>query len=147
MLIRKENDMKTGIIEFILSGVGSKSEKMQPFLKEDDGNLVEIFKESDNPFKNDTLKEYEGKKVTITGEENEYGLFIIDTIEVIEEKADAEEAPIRKADIEIIEEKTEDNVTDAPTEEPIAKEIPTEAPVEEKPLHGLRKFFAFFRKK
>ena len=26
--------MKTGVIEFILSGVGSKSEKMQPFLKE-----------------------------------------------------------------------------------------------------------------
>ena len=123
--------MKTGIIEFILSNVGSKSEKMQPFLKEEDGNLVEVFKEGDNPFNNDTLKEYEGKKVTVTGEENEYGLFIIDTIEVIEEKADAEEAPIQKADIEIIEEKAEDNVTDAPTEEPITKEIP-EAPVEEK---------------
>ena len=140
--------MKTGIIEFILSNVGSKSEKMQPFLKEADGNLVEIFKESDNPFENESLKEYEGKTVNVTGEENEYGLFIIDTIEVIEDKAaPEEEAPIQKSAVEIIEEPAEtkeSTETEEKAEEPIVKTVVEEP---EKPLRGIRRIFAFFHKK
>ena len=140
--------MKTGIIEFILSNVGSKSEKMQPFLKEEDGNLVEVFKEGDNPFNNDTLKEYEGKKVTVTGEENEYGVFIIDTVEVIEdnENSTEKEAPVQKAAVEIIAETPEESVPAA--EEAETKEaVKDEAPAAEKPLTGLRKLFAFFHRK
>ncbi len=132
--------MKTGKIEFILSGVGSKSEKMQPFLREADGSLVEIFKEGDNPFKNESLKEYEGKTVTVTGEENEYGLLIIDTIEIVEGSEEGKEASTEaetteKAAIEItVEEKAEE------TEAPVAKEAPTA-------LKGFRKFLAFFHRK
>ncbi len=157
---------KTGIVEFILSNVGSKSEKMQPFLREADGNLVEIFKESDNPFKNESLKEYEGKTVKVTGEENEYGLLIIDTIEVIEGAEEAKEAPsesetTEKAAVEIIEEKTAvteeaeekaEEATEASsdtTEEATAKtetDAPKETPVEPE-LKGLRKFLAFFHRK
>ncbi len=145
--------MKTGIIEFILSGVGSKSEKMQPFLREADGNLVEIFKEGDNPFKNESLKQYEGKTVTVTGEENEYGLFIIDTVELAEEakEAAAEAETEEKAAIEIIaEEKTSETNEKAPeTEEkaveeaeaPMPKEVPTA------PFKGFKKFLAFFHRK
>lgn len=149
--------MKTGKIEFILSNVGSKSEKMQPFLKEADGNLVEVFKESDNPFVNESLKEYEGKTVNITGEQNEYGLFIIKTIEVIEDKTvSEEEAPIQKASVEIIEEKTvETSEQVEESTEPVAKSTVIEDTTEEvpkvteteKPLKGFKKFLAFFHRK
>lgn len=139
---------KTGIVEFILSNVGSKSEKMQPFLKEADGNLVEIFKETDNPFKNDSLKEYEGKTVTVTGDENEYGLFIIDTIEVLDAvKATNETETVEKAAVEVIEEKIavteEATETASETEESAA---PTETPAKP-PLKGFKKFLAFFHRK
>lgn len=149
---------KTGIVEFILSNVGSKSEKMQPFLKEADGNLVEIFKETDNPFKNDSLKEYEGKTVTVTGDENEYGLFIIDTIEVLDAvKATNETETVEKAAVEIIEEKTEvaeetaTEITEetALTKEAVAKaeiDAPKETPAKP-PLKGFKKFLAFFHRK
>ena len=144
---------KTGIVEFILSNVGSKSEKMQPFLKEADGNLVEIFKETDNPFKNDSLKEYEGKTVTVTGDENEYGLFIIDTIEVLD-AVKATNETVEKAAVEVIEEKTavteeaekkaeEATETASETEEAAA---PTETPAKP-PLKGFKKFLAFFHRK
>lgn len=144
--------MKTGIIEFILSGVGSKSEKMQPFLKEADGNLVEIYKEGDNPFKNESLKPYEGKTVTITGEENEYGAFIIDTINLVaaqteaapnneagtaEQKSSVDEVPVAKEITPETEEKVEEKTEEAPS----AKEIP------EPPLKGFKKFLAFFHRK
>ena len=157
--------MKTGIVEFILSNVGSKSEKMQPFLREADGNLVEIFKESDNPFVNESLKEYEGKTVKVTGEENEYGLFIIDQIEVIEGAGEAKEATPEseteeKAAVEVIEEKTavteeadekaeETAETSSETEEAVAKaeiDAPKETPAEPE-LKGIRKFLAFFHRK
>ena len=143
---------KTGIVEFILSNVGSKSEKMQPFLKEADGNLVEIFKETDNPFKNDSLKEYEGKTVTVTGDENEYGLFIIDTIEVLDAvKATNETETVEKAAVEVIEEKTEvaeETATEITEETALTKEsaAPTETPTKP-PLKGFKKFLAFFHRK
>ncbi len=156
---------KTGKVEFILSGVGSKSEKMQPFLREADGNLVEIFKESDNPFKNESLKEYEGKTVMVTGEENEYGLLIIDKIEVTDGAEAAKEAPsesetTEKAAVEVIEEETtvteeaeekseEATETASETEEATAKtetDAPKKTPVEPE-LKGIRKFLAFFHRK
>ena len=142
--------MKTGVIQFILSNVGSKSEKMQPFLKEADGTLVEVYKESDNPFNNETLKPYEGKTVTITGEENEYGLFIIDTIDVVATEvqntkegdaavqlSETEEEPVQKEIPAEPEEKAEEKNVEATT----TKEIP------EPPLKGFKKFLAFFHRK
>lgn len=163
-MIRKETDMKTGKIEFILSNVGSKSEKMQPFLREADGNLVEVFKESDNPFKNDSLKPYEGKTVSITGEANEYGVFIIDTIDVIEEETEA----VKAQDATVSNSQTPSEAPEAPEAMAVtnmaAKEIITENPEEteekaeepttkvidstpEKPLKGIKKIFAFFHRK
>lgn len=154
--------MKTGIVEFILSNVGSKSEKMQPFLKESDGTLTEIFKESDNPFVNESLKEYEGKTVTVTGEENEYGLYIIDTIEVVGD-APKETETTEKADVEVIEEKTEPSEKEKATVETVeeksetvaedvekaeaAKTVTVSETETEKPLRGFKKLFAVFHKK
>lgn len=140
--------MKTGIIEFILSNVGSKSEKMQPFLKEEDGNLVEVFKEGDNPFNNDTLKEYEGKKVTITGEENEYGLFVIDTINVVEEKTAVEnETKPVAVPKSVVEEAPAENEVSAEAEEKTEEKAEESPATKEIPLKGFKKFLALFHRK
>lgn len=72
--------MKNGILKFILSNVGSKSERVAPYLEEEDGTLTEVYMEGDDPFENASLKEYDGKAVSLTGEENELGLFVIEKL-------------------------------------------------------------------
>ena len=145
--------MKTGVIEFVLSNVGSKSEKMQPFLKEADGNLIEVYKDGDNPFKNTELKQYEGMTVTVTGEQNEYGVFIIDTINVVEGKALAEETsePVLVQKSEVEEEPIAKTVADIPEDKSPDEAEETEAPAPkatiEPPLKGFKKFLALFHRK
>ncbi len=83
--------MKTGIIKFKLSNEGSKSEKMTPFIKEKDGSVTEIYKNGDNPFDNESLKNYEGMEVKITGKENEFGIFCVDSVEPLDVHSESEQ--------------------------------------------------------
>lgn len=81
--MRNYNSLE-GVIVFKPFASGSKSDSMQPYLFRESGDLIRIFFPSDNPYENETLKNYDGKKVFITGEPSSIGgVFLIDSIEEI----------------------------------------------------------------
>lgn len=92
--------MLKGKIVFLKANLGSKSEGEFPYIQLENGENVKIFVESDNPFENDVLSDYEGKTVEAEGEFNENGTFIATELkEIVPEEApeeknvDSEEAP------------------------------------------------------
>ena len=68
--------MLKGKIIFMNANVGSKSEGRFPFLELEDGKIVMIILENDNPFENTALVEFEDKLVEAEGEFNENNTFI-----------------------------------------------------------------------
>lgn len=56
-----------GVIMFMPSNVGSKSEGIFPFLYVNHNQIIPIHFFKDNPFTNDSLREYDGKYVEIKG--------------------------------------------------------------------------------
>ncbi len=75
--------MEQGIIFFIKINIGSKSESSQPFLYQGDGKFLRLKKQGDNPFANESIKPFDGKKVRVTGQKNETDVFCVDSIEEI----------------------------------------------------------------
>ena len=73
--------MIKGKVIFQMANVGSKSEGCYPFLRLEDGKLVRLMLEGDNPFENSGLRVYDGKDVALEGEFNENGRFIAVKIE------------------------------------------------------------------
>ena len=57
-----------GIVVFLKTFCGTKSESVQPFLYLGRGETVRIHKEGDNPFENTSLLPFDGKEVVIEGE-------------------------------------------------------------------------------
>lgn len=89
-----------GVVIFKLSNAGSHSENVNPYLYTGNGKFVKIFKSGDNPFENNTLKQYDSHKVKVLGEYNEYNVFVIDSIDdfvLTEDKA--EETPAEETDV------------------------------------------------
>ena len=73
-----------GIVVFMLSNVGSKSEGVFPFLYLKNGEFLRIWLYDDYSVFGDKLKEFDAKYVSIEGETNENGTFVISSIEVID---------------------------------------------------------------
>lgn len=57
-----------GIIVFLSSDIGSKSEAKIPFLYVNREKVIRLFKRGDNPFENSTFNDYDGKHVEVQGE-------------------------------------------------------------------------------
>ena len=71
-----------GIVIFHLSGIGSRSEHVRPFLYLGNANFQKIWKKGDSSFTGTSLIKYDGERVIITGEvDEEYDTLIIETIE------------------------------------------------------------------
>lgn len=71
-----------GIIVFRLTNIGSKSEGILPFLYSGMGVFIRVWKNGDDSLNGKELQEFDGKRVTVEGKENEYGIFCIDKIQV-----------------------------------------------------------------
>lgn len=69
-----------GTVIFLKSFLGTKSESVQPFLYLGNGEIIRIFKPGDNPFENETLQNFDGKEVAVSGEVNEKGILEISSI-------------------------------------------------------------------
>lgn len=70
----------SGTIIFLLDNVGSKSESKHPYLYQNSDSCIPVFKESDNPFENEGLKSFDGKKVEIKGQYGRGDVFCISEI-------------------------------------------------------------------
>ena len=66
----------TGTVVFFESNAGSKSEAVLPHLYVNRHKIIRILIDGDNPFENNMLQEYDGKKITISGIEKSNGNFI-----------------------------------------------------------------------
>jgi len=75
--------MHSGIIVFKLCNEGSKSEGLYPFLYTGEGNFIRLYKEGDNPFENQALKDFDGEAVKITGEVREDMSISVTHIEIV----------------------------------------------------------------
>ena len=67
--IQSEENTRTlcGTVIFFKVNVGSKSEKLQPFLYQTQNQLVPLFMANSNPFENNAFKAFDGKLVQVTG--------------------------------------------------------------------------------
>ncbi|GEM_PF-6357267 len=71
----------TGTVVFIMTSRGSKSEGKKPYLyQQREKTPLPLWKSGDNPFQNDALDAYDGKKVEITGKPGRRGVFTVETI-------------------------------------------------------------------
>lgn len=75
--------IREGTVVYKLINVGSKSERLTPFLYEGDGQFLKIWKPGDPSLFGDCLKKFDGKHITLQGEINEYDVFLIETIEEV----------------------------------------------------------------
>lgn len=57
-----------GVVQFLPFGTGSKSEGLRPYLVQDDGTKILLFKKQDNPFENRGLSGYQNQRVKVQGE-------------------------------------------------------------------------------
>lgn len=83
-----------GVVVFMTSEKGSKSEGVYPYLYTGNGEFVRIYKEGDNPFENRTFKKYDGQRVELEGEFNENEWYVVSGIsrsQSCEKKAEGEE--------------------------------------------------------
>ena len=76
-----------GTVVFNYANVGSQSEGIYPFIYNDYASFIMIYMVDDNPFENNSLKPYDGKKVIIKGDYNDYGTFVVEEINEVTEKA------------------------------------------------------------
>ena len=75
--------IREGTVVYKLINVGSKSERLTPFLYEGNGQFLKIWMHGDSSLFSDYLKKYDGKHITLLGEINEYDVFLIETIEEV----------------------------------------------------------------
>ena len=73
--------MIKGIVVFKLVNVGSKSEGLRPFLYQGNGSFQSIWLTDDFSLEGTDLKPYDGKEVTVEGELEEHGIFLIKSLE------------------------------------------------------------------
>lgn len=75
--------MEQGIVIFMLADIGTRCESIRPFLYQGNGEFLRIWKQGDNPFINESIKPFDGKKVKVIGHKNENDVFCVDLIEEI----------------------------------------------------------------
>jgi len=79
-----EKQTKRGTLVFLKANVGSKSERIAPYLYAGkDEPLLPLFKEGDNPFENKTLVPFDGAHVEVVGNAERGNDFIVSKIEII----------------------------------------------------------------
>ena len=72
---------RSGVVVFLTTNRGSKSESLQPYLYQSrDIPLLRIMYRGDNPFENDRLLEYDGKRIDVCGVLSESGTLIVERI-------------------------------------------------------------------
>ena len=72
-----------GIVVFRLTGMGTRSEGIRPFLYLGNAIFQKIWLQGDTSFNGIALMTYDSKHVVVEGETNEYDIFTIKTIEEI----------------------------------------------------------------
>ena len=83
--LSEKNITAEGIVIFLLSNPGSKSEIPLPYLRSDDEKDLRLLLKDDNPFENAGIRTYEGKKVRVRGDRNAKGVLIVNEIELVAE--------------------------------------------------------------
>lgn len=83
--LSEQNVTAEGVVVFILSHIGSKSERPLPYLRTDGAKDTRLFFSGDKTYENATLWPYNGKKVRVTGDKNRGGLLIVREIELLED--------------------------------------------------------------
>ena len=79
-----EFESKEGVIVFLLTNQGSKSECLLPHLYLGrDFSVLPLYMEDDNPFENKAFKEYDGCRVRVHGEYGSNNIFIVKNVEAI----------------------------------------------------------------
>ena len=77
-------ETKEGVVVFLLSNDGSKSECLLPHLCIGrDIPILPLYMEGDNPFENKALYEYDGCRVKVHGKHGNNNVFIVSSIETI----------------------------------------------------------------
>ena len=72
----------TGTVVWWIENVGSKSEAALPHLYVGrETPPVVLMKVGDNPFENNSLQPYDGRRVTVVGERNANGVLIVESVE------------------------------------------------------------------
>ena len=69
-----------GLVVYKQTNVGSKSEKMTPFIYKGMGEYLKIWKSGDLSWNGEALERYDGKRVIAQGTMNEYDVFLIEEI-------------------------------------------------------------------
>jgi len=77
----ESNTKLSGVVVFLMSNEGSKSESVLPYLYQSRAvPCLPLMLKNDNPFENNGLVEYDGVRVEIEGRIAASGTFIIDEI-------------------------------------------------------------------
>ena len=77
-------ETKEGVVVFLLSNDGSKSECLLPHLYVGrDITILPLYMEGDNPFENKALYEYDGCRFKVHGKHGNNNVFIVSSIETI----------------------------------------------------------------
>ena len=72
----------TGTVVWLIENAGSKSEAALPHLYVGrETPPVVLMKKDDNPFENNGLQPYDGRRVTVVGERDESGAFVVESVE------------------------------------------------------------------
>lgn len=75
-----KNNFIEGVLIFKSSATGSKSESKQPYLLLDSGELLRIFYHGGNPYENETMKEFDRRRICAIGySDSTDGIFQIQT--------------------------------------------------------------------
>ena len=75
-----------GIVVFLESDTGTKSESLQPYLYLGGGELTRLFKKGDNPFENESIWPFDTMTVSVSGEQDKNGKLWVETIAVDKNK-------------------------------------------------------------
>lgn len=79
-----EQETKEGVVVFLKSNEGSKSECSLPYLYLGRAeSLVPMFMENDNPFENNSFLPYDGCRVKAIGMMSSDNVFVVNKIETI----------------------------------------------------------------
>jgi len=83
-MLDKQIVKMTGVVIFLLSNEGSKSESHMPYLyRSKTEPLMPLLLKNDNPFENNGLTMYDGLKVDIVGEIGASGTCVVDEIKSV----------------------------------------------------------------
>ena len=92
--------MLKGTIVFRLTNVGTKSEGKFPFLECEGGELIRVWKAGDISFEGSDFMPYDGMSVILSGEYNENGIFVADSVSTNIPDAEPAQCDVEETDSE-----------------------------------------------